>query len=507
MTSRILGLIMFIAVETAAAADPVLRIEHVTIVSPEREQPMPDATVTIRDGRILSVAARSGPPASASAGVTVVDGRGRFLIPGLIDSHVHTGAVNGMRPQDEAAHPEIAKAARDQISRSYLYFGFTTLIDLDSNPEAMTRWNANDVRPDSFFCGGAPVVDGYPTMWEPKEQRYQRRYLIVQKGDEAKVPKSVDPAAHTPAAVVSRMKADGMYCVKAFYDERAIGPDQIPPVPTLETLRALVRSGHAAHMPVFVHALSTEAQSMALRAGADVIAHGLWEWNGEAGAVDLPSKVRGVLDEVLRKQVAWQPTMQVGYGFRDLYDPGYLARSELASVLPVALIGWYGTKEGQWFRNQVASGLPKDVAAMTPDARWNWVRSEPAYLAMFSRLSRTTQYLVSHNGHVIFGTDSPCAPLYTNPPGLNGWTEMHHLAEAGLTPVQIFRAATLVNAQAIQLSDEIGTVEAGKRANLLLVRQDPTQTIEAYNDIEKVILRGHVINRDELSAKRGSRSP
>jgi Amidohydrolase family len=204
---------------------------------------------------------------------------------------------------------------------------------------------------------------------------------------------------------------------------------------------------------------------MALRAGADVIAHGLWEWNGEAEAVDLPPKVRGVLDEVLRKQVGWQPTMQVGYGFRDLYDPGYLTRSELASVLLAALISWYGTTEGQWFRNQVASGLPKEVAAMTPEARWNWVRSEPAFVAMFSRLARTTRYLAAHNARVIFGTDSPCAPLYTNPPGLNGWKEMHHLAEAGLTPLQIFRAATMVNAQAIQLSQEIGTVEAGKRAN------------------------------------------
>jgi imidazolonepropionase-like amidohydrolase len=92
------------------------------------------------------------------------------------------------------------------------------------------------------------------------------------------------------------MKADGMNCVKAFYDERAVGPDQTPPVPRLETLRALVKAGHAANIPVFVHALSTEAQTMALRSGADVIAHGLWEWNGESQAVELTPKVQGVLD-------------------------------------------------------------------------------------------------------------------------------------------------------------------------------------------------------------------
>jgi len=433
-------LLTLLAVSTSVTANPTLHIEHVTIISPEREQPLHDANVSIRNGRILSVSA--GSKAAAASAITVLDGHGLYLIPGLIDSHVHTGGVNGMRSEDETKHPDIAKAAREQIPRSYLYFGFTTLVDLDSSPEPMARWNANEVRPDTFFCGGAPVLDGYPTMWEPKEQRYQRRYLILQKGDEAKALEGLDPAAHTPEAVVSRMKADGMYCVKAFYDERAIGPDQVPPVPRLETLRALVEAGHAAHMPVFVHALSIEAQRMALQSGADVIAHGLWEWNGEGQAVELTPKVHGVLDEVIRKKVAWEP------------------------------------------------------------ARWQWVRSEPAYVGMFSRMAKTTKYLAANNGRVIFGTDSPCAPLYTNPPGLNGWKEIHNLAEAGLTPAQIFRAATLVNAEGIHLSQDIGTVQAGKRANLLLVRQDPTQSIEAYDQIEKVILQGKVFNRDQLSAQR-----
>jgi hypothetical protein len=109
--------------------------------------------------------------------------------------------------------------------------------------------------------------------------------------------------------------------------------------------------------------------------------------------------------------------MQVSYGFRDLYEPACLTSPLLARVLPTALISWYGTIEGQWFRNQVASGLPKEVAAMTPEARWQWVRSEPAHVGMFSRMAQSTKYLAPNNGRVIFGTDSPCAPLYTNPPG------------------------------------------------------------------------------------------
>jgi predicted amidohydrolase len=75
-------------------------------------------------------------------------------------------------------------------------------------------------------------------------------------------------------------------------------------------------------------------------------------------------------------------------------------------------------------------------------------------------------------------------------------------AAVGLTPAQVFRAATIVNAEALGLNREIGTVQTGKRANLLLLRKDPTQTVDAYADIVKVILRERVIDRVELAANR-----
>ena len=74
-----------------------------------------------------------------------------------------------------------------------------------------------------------------------------------------------------------------------------------------------------------------------------------------------------------------------------------------------------------------------------------------------------------------------------------------------MTPLQIFRAATIVNAEALGLDREVGTVRSGKRANLLLLRKDPTVTIDAYQDIVKVILRGRVIDRAELAADRNAK--
>jgi imidazolonepropionase-like amidohydrolase len=110
--------------------------------------------------------------------------------------------------------------------------------------------------------------------------------------------------------------------------------------------------------------------------------------------------------------------------------------------------------------------------------------------------------MAAHHARFLFGSDTPGSPSFANQPGLNGWLEMRLLVESGLTPAEVFRAATLTNAEALGLSGELGTVKVGKRANLLLTRQDPTRSIQTYDDIVKVILGGRVLDRAELAAQR-----
>jgi imidazolonepropionase-like amidohydrolase len=484
-----------------------LRIEHVTIVSPERASPLPDATVFIHDGRISSVTSggKTAANGSSAKNVVVINGRGLYLSPGLIDTHVHTGNLPGMTDEQEKAHPDIASPARDQIPRSYLYFGFTTLLDLISTPAAIKEWNARDVHPDIYFCGGAPIPDGYPMNWAPKPQRYQGfPYMIVERGSESTAPAGIDPATHTPEAVVARMKSDGAVCVKTFY-ERGFGDDQSIPAIRLDTERDVVSTAHADKMPVFIHANGTEAQTFALDAGVDVIAHGLWHWNKEPkNATELTPSVTAVLDRLLQTHVGWQPTMQVLYGERDLFDPAFLSNPDLARVLPADYIAWCRSPEGQWFHDILSDSMfPKDSAGSKDvQAQWNTVRG--FYAGPIGRNKNATNYLATRGAHILFGTDTPSAPTYANPPGLNGWIEMHRLLDAGLTPAQIFRAATIANAESIGLSGELGTVESGKRANLLLLRKNPAQTVDAYDEIVKVILHGRPIDRSDLAANRSA---
>jgi imidazolonepropionase-like amidohydrolase len=480
-------------------------IEHVTVVSPEQAQPLKDVTVHIRGDRIVSVssAERSGTVDRSETAAQVIDGRGLYLAPGLIDSHVHVNGIPGMTSEQEQAHPDLVRAVHEQVPRSYLYFGFTTLVDLVSTPAQITQWNGHKAHPDIYYCGPAPVIDGYPMNWSPRPQRYEPfPYMLIERGNESAAPAGIDAAAHTPEAVVSRMKADGMFCVKSFF-ERGFAEDRNLPVPRLDTMRALVRAAHAAGMPVFLHANGTEGQAFATEAGVDVIAHGPWHWNTEPQTTaQLTPGVQKILDGVIEAKVGWQPTIQVLYGELGLFDPAFLADPTLARVLPADLIAWYRTSDGQWFRKVLANGLLPKAIADSADANvpWHFMRS---FLAPYiARNDNATRYMASRNARFLFGSDTPSAPTYANPPGLNGWLEMRKLVAAGLTPEQVFLAATLANAQALHLDHEIGTVQPGKVANLILLRQDPTQTVQAYDEIVKVMIRGEVINRAELAAKR-----
>jgi imidazolonepropionase-like amidohydrolase len=123
-----------------------------------------------------------------------------------------------------------------------------------------------------------------------------------------------------------------------------------------------------------------------------------------------------------------------------------------------------------------------------------------AFATTIDRGKHAAAYVAARHGRILFATDTPSAPTYANPPGLNGWLEMQQLLDAGETPAQIFKSATLTNAQALKLDRDIGTVQVGKRANLLLLRQDPTQTIDAYAGVVKVILNGRVLDAAELTA-------
>ena len=101
---------------------------------------------------------------------------------------------------------------------------------------------------------------------------------------------------------------------------------------------------------------------------------------------------------------------------------------------------------------------------------------------------------------VVFGSDTPGVDGFGNPPGLNGRLELQNWADAGAPLSLILRAATLNNATALGLSHELGSIEVGKRADLLLLKENPLASVSAYDSIETIFLNGEPIVRETLRA-------
>jgi imidazolonepropionase-like amidohydrolase len=108
---------------------------------------------------------------------------------------------------------------------------------------------------------------------------------------------------------------------------------------------------------------------------------------------------------------------------------------------------------------------------------------------------------VSRGGRLVFGTDTPSGPTYGNPPGLNGFLELERLAAARVPLPQLLRGATIEAAKAFHLDSLYGTVEPGKVANLLLLAANPLESVEAYDAIDLVVVRGMVLERSSLAAR------
>ena len=458
-------------VAQAADALPDVAINDVTVISPERAAPLEHAYVHIVYGRIASVGTQKIKAATA------INGRGKFLVPGLIDTHTHLGWIAGMTDAQLAAHPEIVKAAKAQEPRSYLYFGYTTVLSLGETSKGVGQWNALDVRPDAYFCGRTPVAKGYG-FYGFEESSYFL-YLPQQAGD---IPPSIDKAAHTPQAVVDRMAADGAICVKTYF-ERGFGSVRNLPVPQVEMTRELVAAAHAKGLPVFMHANKKEAQQFALDTGVDVIAHGMFNGHEFTKNGALADDVQAILQTVVTRGVGYQPTMRVFGGLRAELDDEFFSDPLVADAYAPALLKWYRTDEGQAYRKALS-----DTPASALDYK----------MRLTDTVVRT---LAASNARLLFGTDTPSDDIYGNPPGLNGLYEMRRWVADGVSLQKLFNAATIENAKVMKLEKEIGTVEAGKRANLLLLTADPLKTVEAYNAIDTVFIGGRPLARKLLSAQ------
>jgi len=115
------------------------------------------------------------------------------------------------------------------------------------------------------------------------------------------------------------------------------------------------------------------------------------------------------------------------------------------------------------------------------------------------RVRQVVAYLASQDANFVFGTDTPSSPSYGNLPGLNGYLEMKELQKAGMSLAQIFKAATISNAREFKMELQLGTIEPGKIANLVMMKKSPLESVDSYDSITTVWVHGRAVARAGLA--------
>ena len=491
-------------------------ISNITIISADTDNIKTQiGYVVIADEKIASVGDKKP---EGMANYNELDGTGKYLIPGLIDSHVHLSNTAGLNGPLKKKYPELVELYYDQLPNSYLYFGFTTLFDVNNYwPERINKILTSEVRPDIYTCGEqVTVMDDFNMEMEEysQQQRYASNFLNDTYNASSSLPDSIQPGEHTPKKIISKIREQQGICAKLVYEDEASGLAVSWKKPTASILRDLITEAQKFNMPLVLHAPSLEGHKIGLETGVQIFAHGMWNWSDDPNQFNNPDLVdehKRVLLEIAEKQTPYQLTFRTITGEKDLVAMDFLEDKNLEHAFPKQILDLFKSEEGQWGKRKIFGRTaflektnPPFYKALKADFTDDQKMWEHVFKTYKHRLSTVARFLAKNDANLILGTDSPAMNMYTNPPGYNGILEMRHWADSDIPLKKIFRAATFSNAQAFHLEHLYGSVEKGSIANLLILNSNPLKTVEAYNDIEKVILRGKVIDRKYFSAKKNN---
>lgn len=465
-----------IAVTTAFAATPGVpppprAIVGATLVDGRGGPPVRDAVVVLRDGRIDCAGPRARCP--VPAGVDTLDARGLWVLPGLVDAHVHysqTGWADG-RPDAldfRAEHPYEEVQARlratpERFHRSWLASGVTAVFDVGGFP-----WTLR-MRDDAARSTEAPHVATAGPLLSTLDHWLnlpaERQFIHI----------TSDSAAR---AGVRYLKATGSDAVKVWFIVRR-GMD----FAALE--RAVVAAGEEARragLPLIVHATGLREAKAALRAGARLLVHSVDDAPVDAEFIALAK----------RNMTIYCPTLTVRDGYLRMYRAAAEGRPP-ASDDP----------------NAVLDSLTRAHVLATPEVarRLRVTRPPPRATAMDSMRRTMTENLmrVFRAGiPVAMGTDAG-NPLTLHGPSV--YAEMEAMQKAGMRPMDVIVASTRNGARAMGREREFGTIEPGRSADLVLVAADPTRDVAALRRVRWVARGGVLRSLGEMRAaiERGTR--
>ena len=429
---------------------PIL-IQNVSIFNGKDSVLQTNMNVIIEDGMIKSIKHKEA--LIIPKKYHIINGTGKTVIPGLIDSHVHLQG-NGSVPWEKVQFD-----IENNLS-AYLYSGITTVYDLgglSSKSEKFKRsiHEGKFIGPDIYHSHiPITVKNSHPIPLTKEMLPWPLKSLVG----------AISPTISSPEDAKKLLKSYS----KQKIDYVKIICDQIPsgtPEMSFENMKAICDESHQLGFKVFAHIGSPQNAVDAVSAGVDVLAHGIWRGKLTESQADIIAK-SGV------------PVIYTLAGFINVNDinHGHFTPSEIDELL-----------------------IPKGVICPVKDSNGLDVQHQEVMSAFFNDVSESEPYWLSNfkllnkrNVPIIIGTDSSLPGTYA---GSTYYQEIDELSEFGLTNFDILRGATSLASELFLNNPNFGTVEIGKKANLLIVKGNPLLDLSTIKYPELILLNGEMIIR------------
>src|SRR5262245_2426189 len=443
-----------------ASPPPAILVRDVAVLDVATGAVEPGRDVLTQGDRIAAIAATGSLPAPVDA--ETVDGRGATLLPGLIDSHGHITTPYAPLWRNELPDP-------GHNLEAYLYCGVTTVFDpADGDDGAVARRDAlrrGEIPGPRAYTAGRPVTapGGHPAaMMQELLPWWIRWYLVPRIAYQV-------PDEAAARAAVAELAASGVDFVKVMVDRV---PESAPRIET-PVLRAVVDEARRRNLRAVAHIGTLVDARDAAQAGVAAWMHGVYEETLDESGVR----------ELAEFGIPMVPTLAVFESYAQLSDFARIATPLEREIAPAELL--------EAFNEPPAD--PERFDSFQPFLR---------HLREQRQGSRENVRRLHEAGVVILaGSDTQSGVI----PGAGLHRELALLVEAGLTPAEALRAATLDPARFLERTadPDVGQVREGKRADLLLVEGDPTRDIASASRIRAVILGGVRVERFPLGSRSG----
>lgn len=428
---------ILLAALTASAETVVL--QNFTLIDGTGKAPVQNAAMVITDGRIRYAGPQS--KLKAPSGATTMDLSGKFVMPGIINLHGHLGNTKGLVQDPKNYTPE---NLADNL-KTYASYGVTAVVSMGSDQELVLQRRAEQRasgRPGTtrIFTAykGFTGMAGYPTS----AQGMKGVPFEVATVDEVK----------KDVAILAGKKVD---IVKIWVDDHFGKERKIP----LDLSAAIIQEAHKHGLKVGAHIFYYDDAKNLVERGLNALLHSVRD-----------KEVDGPFIAAMKKHNAWMA----------------------ASTFTREVSAFAYAKPPEWLKDPFFSrSVSPEVIKTLSTPGQKAVASDPRFDTGLQVAKRNLKILADAGVKYGFGTD-------TGPPGrFPGYfehMEMQIMAEAGLTPSQIIQAASKNSAEFLGVTKDLGTLEAGKWADLLVLGRNPLEDIKNTRSIETVMIAGQKVN-------------